>query len=83
MPEIWEKYLHKAQFISTSTLFSAVFNAVVPGRYDFDGTTAAQNVPVIALDLDILFYSAIIIVAEDDPFVGYIGGRRRHFGCQP
>jgi len=36
----------QSRMVNTSTIFSAVFNAVTPGRYDFTGTTACQNVDV-------------------------------------
>lgn len=39
----------QARFIPTSTIFTAVFNAITPARYDFTGTTTNQNVNVLLL----------------------------------
>lgn len=39
----------QSRFIATSTIFSAVFNAVTPAKYDFANTTANQNVIVLRL----------------------------------
>lgn len=37
----------QARFIPTSTVFSAPFNVTIPGKYDFTGTVANQNVSVL------------------------------------
>lgn len=39
----------QSRFIPTSTIFSAVFNAITPARYDFTGTAANQDVNVLLL----------------------------------
>ena len=39
----------QSRFIPTSTVFSAVFNAITPARYDFTNTAANQDVNVILL----------------------------------
>lgn len=39
----------QSRFISSSTVFTAVFNAITPGRYDFTNTSSNQNVSVIQL----------------------------------
>lgn len=37
----------QARFIPTSTVFTAVFNAITPGKYDFTQTATNQNVTVL------------------------------------
>lgn len=39
----------QSRFIPTSTVFTAVFNAITPARYDFANTVANQNVNVLLL----------------------------------
>jgi hypothetical protein len=39
----------QSRYIPTSTVFSAVFNAITPARYDFTNTAGNQNVNVLLL----------------------------------
>lgn len=39
----------QARFIPTSTVFSAVFNAITPAKYDFSNTLTNQNINVLEL----------------------------------
>lgn len=73
MPEIWEEQLHKAQFLSTSTLFSAAFNVPTPGRYDYDNTIAAQNVVVIELFPGTIYWIRTITVGGNISEQDYLG----------
>lgn len=71
--EIQEKYMHKANFLSTSTLFSAVFNVPTPGRYDFAETPACQNVPVMALLPGTVYWIKRLSVGGNIPEEDYSG----------
>jgi len=46
----------QARFIATSTIFTAVFNAITPGRYNFTDTLSNQNVTVIQLQPNTVYY---------------------------
>lgn len=46
----------QARFISTSTIFTAVFNAITPGRYDFTNTVTNQNVTVIPFQPNTVYF---------------------------
>lgn len=69
---IQDKYMHKAQFLPTATAFSAVFNAITPGRYDFGGTPACQNVPVIQLPPGCIFWLRRLSVGGNVPQEDYL-----------
>lgn len=73
MPEIQEKYMHKASFLPVSNMFEAFFNAVIPGRYDFIGTVACQNVQVLPLQMGNLYWIRKISVGGNIPQEDYLG----------
>ncbi|MDD5688617.1 MAG: hypothetical protein PHE88_12385 [Elusimicrobia bacterium] len=70
---IQDKYMHKATYLPTSTLFEAVFNAVIPGRYDFVGTIACQNVPVMELQTGYVYWVRRLSVGGNIPQEDYLG----------
>src|SRR4030042_1456570 len=70
---IQDRYMHKATFLPTSTLFEAVFNAVVPGRYDFVGTPACQNVQVMELQTGYIYWVKRLSVGGNIPQEDYLG----------
>ena len=71
--EIQERYQHKSVFSSSSTEFSAVFNAVIPGRYDFTGTPTCQNLRVFDLQRGTLYQIKKISVSGNLPEYDYLG----------
>lgn len=73
MSEIWESVFHKAQYIPSSTLFEAIYNAVTPGRYDFAGTPACQNVQVLTLFPGTIYWIKSISVGGNLPEADYLG----------
>lgn len=73
MSEIWEERFHKAQYVPTSTVFSAVFNAITPGRYDFLNTPACQNVQVMDLVPGTIYWIKNISVGGNIPEADYLG----------
>lgn len=73
MSEIWEERFHKAQYVPTSTVFAAVFNAVTPGRYDFAGTAACQNVQVMELFPGTIYWIKNISVGGNVSETEYLG----------
>lgn len=46
----------QARFISTANIFTAVYNAITPGRYDFTQTSTNQNVTVIPLQPNTVYF---------------------------
>lgn len=46
----------QARFIATSNIFTAVFNAITPGRYNFTDTPGNQNVTVITLQPNTTYF---------------------------
>lgn len=70
---IYEKFLHKASFIPSTTTFSAVFNAITPGRYNFTNTPACQNVPIIELQRGSIYFLKNISIAGNLPEEDFLG----------
>ncbi len=62
-----------ARSISPSITFEAVFNAIIPGRYDFSGTVACQNVIAIRLQPGSLYLLERVSVCGNVPEEDYFG----------
>ena len=45
----------QSRFVTASVTFTAVYNAVTPGRYDFGGTVACQNVQALEMDQNVIY----------------------------
>jgi len=70
---IQDKYMHKATYLSTSTLFEAFFNAIIPGRYDFVGTAACQDIQVMELQAGYIYWVRRLSVGGNIPQEDYLG----------
>jgi hypothetical protein len=70
---IQSPYLHKAQFISAAQTFSAVYNAITPGRYDFTNTAACQNVQLIELLRGTVYWIKTVSVGGNLSEQDYLG----------
>jgi hypothetical protein len=70
---IQDRFMHKATFLPTSTLFEAFFNAIIPGRYDFVGTALCQNVPVMLLQTGYVYWVRRLSVGGNIPEEDYLG----------
>lgn len=44
-----------SRFVSASVIFTAVYNAITPGRYDFGLTPACQNVVALEMDQNVIY----------------------------
>ena len=73
MSEIQERYMHKANFLPVSNMFEAFFNAIIPGRYDFIGTPACQNVQVLNLQMGYIYWIRKMSVGGNIPQEDYLG----------
>lgn len=70
---IQDRYMHKATFLTTSTLFSAVFGAYTPGRYDFTLTPSCANVNVFSLLPGSVYWISRFSVGGNIPEEDYLG----------